>query len=399
MGVEASFPFLKLPRELRDHIFDLLWSNTLIAFRHESLVTIGRYETSLSPIVLNTLPPWLATIRQIRDEGMDQFYRRARFNLGEHATLPLHLHRCDPARPYTSSRHHRSMSTDDSEEGQSAILQVSSDLLDLRRARTLKIEKLSVRLSTSFASRADCIQRSKAFCNSNCCVVQLKVSIGTEDPHAITLDGYGAATRPPSYFRALQSLLADDRIQLRDLELDIIPRSQKRRGGSAHGYARYLWMKGNQQQAEMHYDWSFFDKLPRNLRRINIGIIEDSISTMGWPNFYVLALQQIRRKCEEVVADLVDLRETNQAQAINVAHWSYVRNGKPTWYYSRPEHERTPTGTDSEYFCSRSEAVSPLSGPQNSHIDDIDSIVERSGVGDSMISQRTTSRSTVLRRA
>jgi hypothetical protein len=329
---------------------------------------------------------------------MGQFYRHAHFSVGEQVTLPLYLHRCGSAHPYISSRQYLSMSTNTIEEDQSTIRQVSSSLLDLRRARTLKIKKLCVSLRVFYPSRTDCLQPGRSFCINNCCAIHLKVSVGTDNPNVITSERDKAATYPLPYFQALEELLADDSIQLRDLELDIVPFSRRPTGGSGLGFARHLWLKSTELEAEMHYDWSFLDKLPRNLRRVNIGIIEDTFTTRGSPNIFLLALQQVREKCQNVVAGLVELRDTDHVQEIHIARWSYVRCGKPPWYYSRPEHERKPLETGSDNFlCSRWETLSSLRGPRNSRADDIDSIVERSGVGDSIISQRTTSRGTVLR--
>jgi hypothetical protein len=51
-----TFPFFELPRELRDLIYDNLWSATLIAFRHKGLVTIARYQAEPECTVLHALP-------------------------------------------------------------------------------------------------------------------------------------------------------------------------------------------------------------------------------------------------------------------------------------------------------------------------------------------------------
>ncbi|KAF2466871.1 uncharacterized protein BDR25DRAFT_358932 [Lindgomyces ingoldianus] len=89
------FPFLQLPRELRDEIYHWMWVGTVFKYRYSNLLAnIGYSPDAYNPDAYKSrrlsvtrkfhrqkpaLPIWLQLSRQILKEGMEQFYRVAKF--------------------------------------------------------------------------------------------------------------------------------------------------------------------------------------------------------------------------------------------------------------------------------------------------------------------------------
>jgi hypothetical protein len=384
---QDMFPFYELPRELRNQVYHYLWNDTLIAFRHNGLVTIARYQNNSEYTILDALPPWLGTSRQIRLEGMQQFYYHAHFSVGEYSTLPLYLYRTAEYSPYIApyaSRPHASV-----KHTAAPIKDVSSDLLCLDKARKLKVQKLCIKFEVSYGSRRQCLDRLDAFCSSFCCELSLDVSIAPID--------HPGEPYPFQNFEALENLLQNKNTALRELELEVVPASPRLKFNHHQRFDKFLWRRGKDLRADTTYDWTFFTKLPKNLRRVNIAIIEDTITPRVWPRCCVLALQEARKKFEEVAPTLVALQETSEKQEIDLKCWSYMRFGLPIDWKpeGEPDHEEFFELSRRDHWCVRWEAISPLHRRQFLYMEDIASIVERADISPSIISQPQAVRKTV----
>lgn len=79
-----SFPFLRLPRELRDKIYDACLQNSCFRIDHIDCFALLSYDDVKSdrrrwlwPQAQNEWPQWLLTNKQLLREGFEQFYREA----------------------------------------------------------------------------------------------------------------------------------------------------------------------------------------------------------------------------------------------------------------------------------------------------------------------------------
>jgi hypothetical protein len=83
--LDEKFPFWKLPRELRDLVYHHTFGGTSICIkwvRKTQVVPVmadyGRVER-LSAGVQEELPSWLQTTKRLKEEALEQFYRKAQF--------------------------------------------------------------------------------------------------------------------------------------------------------------------------------------------------------------------------------------------------------------------------------------------------------------------------------
>jgi hypothetical protein len=133
---------------------------------------------------------------------MHQFYRHAYFTVGEYHTLPLYLYR-DPADGSTISTQpdQTRASRENAQTYTTSIIKdVRSYLLILKRAQTLIIQDLCVKLEAYYRSRENCDDTARLYCASRCCDLQMDVSIG---PH----DGYTESHTVFKKFHVLAQLL------------------------------------------------------------------------------------------------------------------------------------------------------------------------------------------------
>jgi hypothetical protein len=392
----SAVPFFLLPRELRDQIYHILWSNSLIAFRHNSVVTLARYYIGSDYTILNAIPAWLEANRQICDEGMHQFYRHAYFTVGEYHTLPLYLYR-DLANGLTISTQpdQTRASRENAQTYTTSIIKnVRSYLLSLKRAQTLIIQDLCVKLEAYYRSRENCGDAARLYCACRCCDLQMDVSIGPND-------GYTESHTVFEKFHVIAQLLHDNDIALEELQIDIVSSQPRLKGVRPNsGFSKFIRTEGRDVNVDIQYDWSFFDTLPTSLKRINIGVLEDTMTPRALysPSFGIIALEVAREKCRDVVPGLVELEDKDGEQTVHVKSCSYIRKGKPLWVYKlrSGRMEDTRTCSRKEYLCSRHDARSPK--VHQVEIEDTDSIIERPNVGHFVMLEHQTSRTMVLRR-
>jgi hypothetical protein len=114
------------------------------------------------------------------------------------------------------------------------------------------------------------------------------------------------------------------------------------------------------------------------------------------PAWCVVALEAVRNKCEEVISNMADLLGGEGEQEVVVKIWSFICKGGAAWWYARPSlGQENWFFRSNTYLCLWWEANSPLYRMRSVYKDDIDSIVARSGVGSSIISQKMSRRKLV----
>lgn len=215
----------------------------------------------------------------------------------------------------------------------------------------------------------------------------------------VSLEPNSRAERDPfQHSEALYTYFQDDDLSLQVLELDIKPSTPGLENSTMRGITKLLMTVPEDVTPDIRYDWTLFDKLPKTLRRINIGLIDDIYTPRGIPAWCVVALESVRNKCEEVISNMVDLRGGEREQEVVVKTWSFIRKGCAAWWYARPSlGQEDWFFTSNSYLCLRWEADSPLYRMRSEYNDDIDSIVARSGVGSCIISQKMSRRKLVSR--
>lgn len=76
---------MRLPRELRDEVYEHAWGSIMLGFAHDGCVlVIARHNWTSKRHTFARLPRWLFACRQIQAEAMAQLYRSARFCIGEY---------------------------------------------------------------------------------------------------------------------------------------------------------------------------------------------------------------------------------------------------------------------------------------------------------------------------
>jgi hypothetical protein len=386
--------FFALPRELRDQVYHHLWTSTLLAFRHDTIVTVARYSTESEYTILDALPAWLAANHQVCDEGMQQLYRHAHFTVGEHYSLPLYLYRDSLHGPVIASP--RSTRPDDHHDYETlTIEEIASDLLSLKYAHKLVVKDLCSKFEAYYLSRDGCLSSStratRNYCSTGCCTLHVDVSIAPGDGEA-----------SPAFFsnfHIIQHLLENESIALQELQLEISSGGLRLRNNRPPGdFSRYIRQEGRNVKASIHYNWSLLERLPKTLRKVNLGLIDDWNTPRKEPEICILPLQIIRKKCEDVVAGMVELQNENQDQKVNVKSWSYLRKGLNSWCYRQPtSRKELPASTVNDYLCSHWEATSPKV-ERIVETEGLSSLIETYNVGDSVICEVQESRNVVWRR-
>jgi hypothetical protein len=110
----GGFRFFDLPRELRDMIYDDLWSYTpkmtmsKLQLVFEPLVSIlAQYEEIQIPWSTEDYPPWVQVSRAFRDEALEQYYRKMKWKAticGNEATPRIGLSSDDYVSNYFTER-------------------------------------------------------------------------------------------------------------------------------------------------------------------------------------------------------------------------------------------------------------------------------------------------------
>ncbi|KAL5115020.1 hypothetical protein ACEQ8H_007061 [Pleosporales sp. CAS-2024a] len=379
---------LHLPRELRDQIYHELWDSTILAFRHDDVVTIARCGKYHEDTILNRLPAWLVANRQICNEGMQQFYCDAHFTVGEHYTLPLFLYReCIYGSVIAPPKATQPGECHDFKE--SIIKEITSDLLTLERARRLAVKDLCIQFEAYFPFRRDCqTSLSKSFCTTNCCPLHANVSICPGDGKSV------AALF--EHFDAIESLFRNGNIALRHLRLEITPGFPILRDSrNPLGFSAFISRQGRDVQPEAHYDWRILDMLPNNLRSIQIAIIDDIHTPRGGPAMCTIPLGVAREVCEHATARCVGNPAGGKEQGIDVRCWTYRSFGKSRWLYKRPrskEHQWQPSAH--QYLYTHWEAISPTA--KSTAFDETDAVAAKYTARDSVISAKKRSHKVIV---
>ncbi|KAH7084649.1 hypothetical protein BKA63DRAFT_497962 [Paraphoma chrysanthemicola] len=322
---QVTFP--QLPRELRDIVYDSLWSGTLIAFRHKKLVVLARYNTAQYYAIFNGLPRWLITNRQFLDEGMQQFHYNAQFTVGEHNNLPLHEHR-HPHKLFC-------IATRKTPRPGGVALKIkdsSCPLLDLRRARRLKVDYLCVAVEVAYDSRQNCAAVGQQGCNykvSGCCIPHVVVAIIPKDRRAVATEPNNRPRQEAfENFEVLAALFRDDRCKLQDLDLIIRPGNPILKDSAYRVIGALFRAIPKDVVPEIRCDWQFFDKIPKTLRRLRVGVIGDSFTTVGSISWYVAAMNKLRKGLDKVLPTLVQSVGSGKEQAVWMRSCSYVTPGQ-----------------------------------------------------------------------
>ncbi|KAH7094293.1 hypothetical protein FB567DRAFT_509926 [Paraphoma chrysanthemicola] len=371
--------FSHLPRELRDIVYDRLWSGTLVAFRYKELVVLARYDTAQYYAIFNGLPRWLITNRQFLEEGMQQFHYNAQFTVGEHNKLPLYEHR-HPHKPFC-------IATRKTPRPGGVALKIkdsSCPLLDLTRARRLKVDYLCVAVEVAYDSRQKCVAVGQQCCNyevSGCCIPHVVVAIIPKDRRAVATEPNNRPRQEAfENFEVLAALFRDDGSKVQDLDL-IIRAGHPRLKDSAYRVAGALFRAVPKDVIpEIRCDWRFFDKIPRTLHRLRVGIIGDSFTTVGSISWYVAAMNELRKQFDAILPTLI--QTGGKEQAVWMRSCSYVTPGQSIEImsddeavidYSLPLAYRPPRSTMSTlyaagYKCSLWEVTSIPPLPQISSV-------------------------------
>jgi hypothetical protein len=257
----------KLPRELRDIIYDFLWQDVILAFQQDSFIVVARYRSQNINQPPHTFPVWLSVCRQMRGESIEKFHATAHFSIGEIDRLPAYGHRyySEVSMAWTSVlSHHMGVqwSSDNRPFSVFTIKEIHSDLLDLKFAKQVTISDLEIEWSVLATDRTGCHHPFLIDCEGPCCDRIVGVAI---------------KVRESPIFSQVTPLLDFGEDGVQTLELSI-----------ASGYLP--WSSNNVK--EILYDWSCFDELPSCVGAVTI---EPRIK--HWQP--AMAITKIRRKCRD----------------------------------------------------------------------------------------------------
>lgn len=264
---DTPLHIFQLPRELRDLIYDILWQDTIFAFRQDNIVVVARYKNENIDQPPPGVPEWLKICNQMRSESIERFYATAQVSVGEIDRLPAYGHRHFS----TASMVWESVISDYVDVHWSrdtrpfsvfSIKEVRSNLLLLKYAKHVKLSALGIVWSVHSQDRDRCQSSFQEHCWSNCCQVVLEVAIIPPEE----LD-----------FSKFLSLLDTGESGVRRLEISIKP--------------GFPWSKNIPE--DILYDWSYLDKLPNCPRAVTLEAYD-----ADW--YPAAAMAEVRRKCEDI---------------------------------------------------------------------------------------------------
>lgn len=259
----------KLPRELCDQIYDILWQNVILGFRQENFIVLARYKSQDIDLPSYEFPRWLHVSGQMRSESGERFYATALFSVGETDCLPAYGHRffSTTSKAWTSVVSAYIDTRWSRKSGPVTVFtikRICSDLLDLRYAKHMKVLGLELTLDVD---REKCARPYAVSCFESCCERGMK-----------------AVITPPADcdFTRLLSLLDYKPHDCRSLELIITP-------------TPFRW--GRDVVTDITYDWSFFDSLPQEGCICSVSVDGDD---ENWTfSSAAPALAEARRKCAD----------------------------------------------------------------------------------------------------
>jgi len=264
------FPFLELPREVRDEIYHHAWSSIVFGFHHENVLIVVRYGNHSIPETLAVFPRWLQAHPQIADEAMQQLHRCAVFSVVGHSETPLPFWSTSPQQWTIRAGAGTIVITPE-------IIQNPSHRLSLAEAAKVQVWGDSV---TRKYTRGSC----------SLCTYDMRVQEETRNVllAALSVRGNG-----------------DD--GLSELDLTLTPPD--------------FFKDPNERVpvANVHWDFSLFDKLPRTLKRLKIRIYNYRCWRHHSRSVYELVKTRVHSECLERVKALMQELPENRG-AVEFAH-------------------------------------------------------------------------------
>lgn len=183
------------------------------------------------------------------------------------------------------------------------IPHTSSALLDLLRARRLLVERLYVRFAVNRGRGRDCESCGQSRCDlslRDCKTPNIDVSIAFDNPC------------PASSFHSTQNnegllgLLNDPNsaVQEPELQINAVAPRLKQLATRAVAWNAVL-AETPDALPNIEYDWTFFEGLPKKLRRIRVGVFAVNYTPHITKYGCRVAQADVRERCQEAVTVLI----------------------------------------------------------------------------------------------
>lgn len=258
----ATFSFLRLPREVRDDIYDYAWGCVTFGFLHRGIVVVVRYGQDPIPHRLTGYPRWLGISHQFRREALEQLYRCASFTLGEFFTLPIYNENVSTRDAWATVFNNRPVVIP------APIMDIRSGVLSLSQVSKIKILGLPAHYTIPSFVMHHRYCSTKAYPQSATYRARGVVSI---------LSGFDQRT----------SCLAD-------LELKL----------TMNDFFRYPI--GCDGIDNVHWDFSILDALPRTLRYLKLVLLDHGCWHPGGELVCAEIRERVRSTCARRVRLLVE---------------------------------------------------------------------------------------------